>query len=122
MRNQIDTDRNRNNPCQSSSSSVIHSVRIARLRGKHFTASMVSWIRFKHRIPGPARPSGTLSVAEVGQRYGVSHWVVYEWIGKGLLPAHRRKPGMPYAITITGATDHALRDFLPTPLTSPHLP
>ncbi len=86
--------------------------------GKHFTASMVSWIRFKHRIPGPARPSGTLSVAEVGQRYGVSHWVVYEWIGKGLLPAHRGKPGMPYAITITGATDHALRDYLAN---SPHI-
>jgi hypothetical protein len=24
--------------------------------GKHFTASMISWIRFKHRIPGPSRP------------------------------------------------------------------
>jgi hypothetical protein len=80
--------------------------------GKPFTASMVSWIRFKHRIPGPARPSGTLSVAEVCQRYGVSHWVVYEWIGKGLIPAHRGKPGMPYAITIAGATDRALHDYL----------
>ena len=78
--------------------------------GKPFTASMISWIRYKHRIPGPSRPSGTLSVAEVRQRYGVTHWVVYEWIGKGLLPAHRGKPGMPYAITITGETDRALRE------------
>ena len=33
--------------------------------GKSFTASMISWVRYKHRIPGPSRPSGTLSVAEV---------------------------------------------------------
>lgn len=24
-------------------------------------------------------------------------WVVYDWIEKGLIPAHRRKPGLPYA-------------------------
>jgi DNA invertase Pin-like site-specific DNA recombinase len=80
--------------------------------GKPFTASMIQWIRYKHRIPGPPRPGGTLSAAEVRQRYGVSQWVVYEWIGKGLLPARRVKPGMPYAITITGATDHALREYI----------
>ena len=73
---------------------------------------MIQWIRYKHRIPGPPRPGGTLSAAEVRQRYGVSQWVVYEWIGKGLLPARRVKPGMPYAITITGATDHALREYI----------
>ena len=73
---------------------------------------MIQWIRYKHRIPGPPRPGGTLSVAEVRQRYGVSQWVVYEWIGKGLLPARRGKSGMPYAITITGATDHALREYI----------
>ena len=76
--------------------------------GKSFTASMISWIRFKHRIPGPSRPTGTLSVAEVGQRYGVTHCVVYDWIEKGLVSAHRRKPGLPYAVTITENTDHAL--------------
>ncbi len=80
--------------------------------GKPFTVSMVAWIRFKHRIPGPARQSGTLSVAEVCQRYGVSHWVVYEWIGKGLLPARRGKPGMPYEIMIADATDRALREYI----------
>ncbi len=78
--------------------------------GKPFTASMISWIRYKHRIPGPSRPSGTLSVAEVCQQYGVTHWVVYEWIGKGFVQALRKKPGMPYAITITGETDRALRE------------
>jgi hypothetical protein len=33
--------------------------------GKPFTVSMISWIRFKHRIPVPPRPAGTLSVNEV---------------------------------------------------------
>jgi hypothetical protein len=44
---------------------------------KRFTASMISWVRFKHRIPGPARPCGTLSVGEVAQRFGVKPSVVY---------------------------------------------
>ncbi len=86
--------------------------------GKPFTASMISWISYKHRIPGPSNPSGTLSVAEVRQRYGVTHWTVYEWIGKGLVQAHRKKPGMPYAITITGEADRALRERLRPPPSS----
>ena len=80
--------------------------------GKPFTASMISWIRFKHRIPGPSRSPGTLSVADVRERYGVSHWVVYDWIDKGVITAHRRKPGLPYAITITDETDRKLRDLV----------
>ncbi len=80
--------------------------------GKSFTQSMISWVRFKHRIPGPARPAGTLSVAEVREQYGVSHWVVYDWIDKGLVTAHMRKPGLPYAITLTEETDHKLREWI----------
>ena len=77
--------------------------------GKPFTASMISWIRFKHRIPSPPRPAGTLSVAQVQQRYGVSMWVVYYWIERGFITAHRSKPGRPYAITLTDETDRELR-------------
>ena len=80
--------------------------------GKPFTASMISWIRFKHRIPGPSVPAGTLSVAEVREQYGVSHWVVYDWIDKGVITAHRRKPGLPYAITITDEIDRKLHDLV----------
>ena len=80
--------------------------------GKSFTQSMISWVRFKHRIPGPSRPAGTLSVAEVREQYGVSHWVVYDWIDKGLVTAHRRKPGLPYAITLTEETDRKLREWI----------
>jgi hypothetical protein len=45
--------------------------------GKPFTVSIVRWIRFKHRIPGPSLPTGTLAVSQVRERYGVSLWVVH---------------------------------------------
>jgi hypothetical protein len=39
-------------------------------------------------------------------------WVVYYWIDGGLITAQKRKPGLPYAITITDAIDHRLRDWV----------
>ena len=80
--------------------------------GKPFTVSMIRWIRHKHRIPGPSLPAGTFSVSQVRTRYGVSMWVVYYWIDGGLITAQKRKPGLPYAITLTDATDHRLRDLV----------
>jgi hypothetical protein len=65
--------------------------------GKPFTVSMIRWIRYKHRIPGPSLPAGTFSVSQVRERYGVSMWVVYYWIDRGLITAQRKKPGLPYA-------------------------
>src|SRR5262249_12035845 len=59
--------------------------------GKPFTACMISWIRFKHRIAGPSRPPGTLTVNEVCERYGVSMHVVYYWIERGHISTQRRK-------------------------------
>jgi Recombinase/Recombinase zinc beta ribbon domain len=79
---------------------------------KRFTVSMVRWIRFKHRIPAPAAPAGTLNVSQLRARYGVSMWVVYYWIEHGIVQAHRRKPGLPYAITISEATDGILRHWV----------
>jgi len=60
--------------------------------------------RYKHRIPGPSLPAGTFNVSQVRERYGVSMWVVYYWIDRGLITAQRKKPGLPYAITLTDAT------------------
>jgi DNA invertase Pin-like site-specific DNA recombinase len=81
---------------------------------KPFTASMISWIRFKHRISGPSHPAGTLTVNQVCERYGVSMHVVYYWIERGHISAQQRKPGVPYAITITDTTDRALREWVAT--------
>jgi hypothetical protein len=80
--------------------------------GKRFTVSMIRWIRYKYRIPSPPLPGGTLNVNQVRKRYGVSMWVVYYWIDGGLITAQKRKPGLPYAITITDAIDHRLRDWV----------
>lgn len=80
--------------------------------GKPFTADMISWIRYKHHISGPSLPPGTLSVNDVSKRYGVSMNVVYYWIERGHLSAHQRKPGAPYAVTITDRTDHELKKWV----------
>ena len=82
--------------------------------GKHFTAAMISWIRYKHRISGPSRPAGTLTISEVCERYGVSMHVVYYWIERGHVSGHQRKPGAPYAITITDSTDRELKEWVAT--------
>jgi hypothetical protein len=73
---------------------------------------MIRWIRYKHRIPSPALPTDTFNVKQVRERYSVSMWVVYYWIERGLITAQKRKPGLPYVITITDATDHRLRDWV----------
>jgi DNA invertase Pin-like site-specific DNA recombinase len=78
--------------------------------GKRFTFQMIRWVRFKHRIAAPARPAGTLRVNDVARRYGINPSVVYYWIEIGVIAAQRRKPGVPYAITITDDTDRVLRE------------
>jgi DNA invertase Pin-like site-specific DNA recombinase len=78
--------------------------------GKRFTTAMISWVRFKYSIAGPARPAGALSVANIAQRYGINPSVVYYWIETGVIDAQRRRPGVPYAITITDEVDRDLRE------------
>jgi hypothetical protein len=80
--------------------------------GKPFTLEMISWIRYKHRIPGPLPPAGTLTVRQVRQRYGVSLWVVHYWIQRRIVPATQRKPNAPYAITIDPDLDRRLRKWV----------
>jgi hypothetical protein len=80
--------------------------------GRRFTVGMIRWIRHKHHIPSPPLPTDTFNVKQVRERYGVSMWVVYYWIDRGLITAQKRKPGLPYVITITDATDHRLRDWV----------
>jgi hypothetical protein len=80
--------------------------------GKPFTVSIVRWIRFKHRIHGPSLPTGTLTVNQVRERYGVSLWVVHYWIKRGVVSAVQRKPNAPYAIVIDNAVDRRLRKWV----------
>ncbi|MGA2253192.1 MAG: helix-turn-helix domain-containing protein [Thermoguttaceae bacterium] len=59
-------------------------------RDKRFTAKMIGWIRYKHRIAAVElkRPD-ELTVAEVAAKLSVSHGVVYYWVERGILPARR---------------------------------
>jgi hypothetical protein len=80
--------------------------------GRRFTVAMIRWIRHTHHIPSPPPPTDTFNVKQVRERYGVSLWVVYYWIDKGLITAQKRKLGLPYVITIPDATDHKLREWV----------
>ena len=55
--------------------------------GKVLTSKMIGWIRCEHRIPAPEPPSGTLTVRQASQRYGVTPGVVYYWIEHGVVSA-----------------------------------
>ncbi|MCP3460944.1 recombinase family protein [Bradyrhizobium sp. CCGUVB23] len=80
--------------------------------GKLFTASMISWTRYKHRISRPLLPDGTLNVRQVRARYGVSLWVVHYWIERGIVSATQRKSNAPYAIKIDDNVDQRLREWV----------
>jgi hypothetical protein len=79
---------------------------------KPFTADIMRWIRFKHRIPCPLPAAGTLTVGQVRQRYGVSLWVVHYWIERGIVSAAQNKPNTPYAIMIDADVDRRLREWI----------
>jgi hypothetical protein len=79
---------------------------------KPLTLGTIKWIRYKHRIPAPKPPAGSLSVRQVGERYGVSLWVVHYWIEHGIVSAVRRRPNGPYAITIDAELDQRLRTWI----------
>jgi DNA invertase Pin-like site-specific DNA recombinase len=80
--------------------------------GKPMTSGTIKWLRYKHRIPAPRPSEGTLSVRQVCEKYGVSHWVVYYWISRGILSATRRKSNARYAIAIDAKLDQRLREWV----------
>ncbi len=46
--------------------------------GNTFTAAVINWIRYKHRIPTPQlKHPGELTVKQVAAKFGVSTGVVY---------------------------------------------
>ena len=74
--------------------------------GKPFTASMIRWIRYRHRISRQSTPDdGTFTVSQVRARYGVSLWVVHYWIKRGIVSATQRKSNAPYAVRIDDVAD-----------------
>ena len=80
-------------------------------KGKLFTKSMISWIRYKHRIPAPKlkRPE-ELTVVQVSEKFDVSPDVVYDWIERGLVLARRRNRGSALWITLDPETERRLQE------------
>ena len=74
---------------------------------------LVAWIRYRHHIlkANLKRPE-ELTVAQVAERFGVSHHVVYYWLEHDLLKGRRPKPGAPYWITIDNTTEQKLLDWV----------
>jgi hypothetical protein len=84
-------------------------------KGKAFTASMIQWVRYKHRIKGPQQDHpDDLTVEQVMERFGVSRHVVYYWIEREHLEARQRKPGTPYWIRLDTATEQRLSEWVKT--------
>jgi DNA invertase Pin-like site-specific DNA recombinase len=82
-------------------------------KGKTFTASMIQWIRYKHRIPSPKyeRPD-ELTVQQVAEKLAVSLWVVYYWIERGVIQARRKNRGSPYWITLDTEKEEELKAWV----------
>jgi DNA invertase Pin-like site-specific DNA recombinase len=81
--------------------------------GKPFTAAMIQWVRYTHRIPAPAfkRPE-ELTVDDLMAKFGVSRHVVYYWIERGLVTARQHKSGAPYRITVQPEHEQRLREWV----------
>ena len=84
-------------------------------KGNQFTASGISWIRYKHSIPAPnlKRPA-ELTVKEVASKLGVSSHVVYYWIARKLLPARKINSGSPWWISLDDETEMMLHRWSET--------
>ncbi len=74
---------------------------------KQFTASMVKWIRYKHRIPIPsARRAGEFTVKETALKFGVSTGTIYYWIQRRII--HPRKSNATCWISIDSSKESEL--------------
>ena len=82
-------------------------------KGKSFTASMIQWVRYRYRIPGPQlKQPEEVTVDELMAQFGVSRHVVYYWIERGLVDARQIKPGSPYWIRLNATTEQALSEWV----------
>jgi len=80
-------------------------------KGKSFTKSMVNWIRYKYSIPSlqtNGKRSEAFTVKEISERFGISKGVVYYWISKGLLNAHKIGNSVPYWIMLDSKKEEEL--------------
>lgn len=81
--------------------------------GKHFTVSMIKWIRYRYKIPvAKLKHPEELTVQQVAERFGVNPNVVYYWIEHGVIQARRLTSGTPYWITVSETDEQKLWDWV----------
>ncbi len=70
-------------------------------KNKHFTLSMIRWIKYNNGIKGPSlKRAEELTVKQVMDKFAVSRHVVYYWIKRKHITARRLNHGSPYWVTI----------------------
>ncbi len=74
---------------------------------------MIQWIRYRYQIPKATliHPE-ELTVQQVAERFGVSPYVVYYWIDRGVIQARRLNAGAPFWITLNEIDDQRLRGWV----------
>ncbi|HET9305294.1 MAG TPA: recombinase family protein [Candidatus Sulfotelmatobacter sp.] len=81
--------------------------------GKHFTVSMIKWIRYRYKIPAAKlKHPEELTVQQVAERFGVNPNVVYYWIEHSVIQARRLTSGTPYWITVSETDEQKLWDWV----------
>jgi len=82
-------------------------------KGKTFTGSMISWIRYRYAITALnlKRPE-ELTVKQVAKKFAVSTHVVYYWIARKVVNARRINQGMAYWITIDSQKEQELIEWV----------
>jgi hypothetical protein len=82
-------------------------------KGNEYTCASVSWIRYKHSIPGPKlKKHNEKTVKEVAARFDVSPHVVYYWIERQMVEARKANSGSPWWITLNAQTEERLRRWV----------
>ncbi|WP_176706673.1 helix-turn-helix domain-containing protein, partial [Paenibacillus hemerocallicola] len=77
--------------------------------GRAFTTASIRWLRYLHKIPAYFVPRRGLTVKEVAEKLAVSAHVVYYWIERSMLKAHKQGPGHPWDILLDDEQEAALR-------------
>jgi len=81
--------------------------------GKAFTPSIISWIRYRYRIPSPVlKRADEITVNELIERFGVNRTVAYYWINRGVVEARKDKPGTKYYIRLTPEKEEELATWV----------
>ncbi len=82
-------------------------------KGTPFNDAKIKWIRFKHGIPNAdLKQPDEITVKEATEKFGVSIWVVYYWIKRGIVQARRINRGSRYLIKINADQEKKLSEWV----------